>query len=92
MPTINQGSHIRIYNAEKKWTIHKDITCKKLRWTVSDIALSPDQRYLVRLLCIVLILSFLLCAVYSLTSSELTLFRITYMIPFFVNKNSHQCA
>uniref|UniRef100_A0A0E0C266 Uncharacterized protein n=1 Tax=Oryza meridionalis TaxID=40149 RepID=A0A0E0C266_9ORYZ len=41
-----RGSHIRIYNAEKKWTIHKDITCKKLRWTVSDIALSPDQRYL----------------------------------------------
>ncbi|KAG8045150.1 hypothetical protein GUJ93_ZPchr0008g13801 [Zizania palustris] len=41
-----RGSHIRIYNAEKKWTIHKDITCKKLRWTISDIDLSPDQRYL----------------------------------------------
>ncbi|XP_062211062.1 LEC14B homolog isoform X5 [Phragmites australis] len=41
-----RGSHIRIYNAEKKWKIHKDITCKRLRWTVSDIALSPDQRYL----------------------------------------------
>uniref|UniRef100_A0A0A9DHZ3 LEC14B n=1 Tax=Arundo donax TaxID=35708 RepID=A0A0A9DHZ3_ARUDO len=46
-----RGSHIRIYDAEKKWKIHKDITCKRLRWTVSDIALSPDQRYLVILLC-----------------------------------------
>lgn len=41
-----RGGHIRIYNADNKWKIHKDITCKKLRWTVSDIALSPDQRYL----------------------------------------------
>ncbi|KAK3164407.1 hypothetical protein QOZ80_1AG0017480 [Eleusine coracana subsp. coracana] len=41
-----RGSHIRIYDAEKKWKIHTDITCKRLRWTVSDIALSPDQRYL----------------------------------------------
>ncbi|VAH13546.1 unnamed protein product [Triticum turgidum subsp. durum] len=41
-----RGGHIRIYNADKKWKIHKDITCKSLRWTVSDIALSPDQQYL----------------------------------------------
>jgi len=51
-----RGSHIRIYNAEKKWKIHKDITCKRLRWTVSDIALSPDQRYLVNLSCIAFII------------------------------------
>ncbi|OEL32376.1 LEC14B-like protein [Dichanthelium oligosanthes] len=41
-----RGSHIRVYNSEKKWKVHKDITCKRLRWTVSDIALSPDQRFL----------------------------------------------
>ncbi|CAO2203547.1 unnamed protein product [Urochloa humidicola] len=41
-----RGSHIRVYNSEKNWKVHKDITCKRLRWTVSDIALSPDQRFL----------------------------------------------
>ncbi|KAL6615196.1 hypothetical protein ACP70R_037466 [Stipagrostis hirtigluma subsp. patula] len=41
-----RGSHIRVYNAEKKWKIQKDVICKRLRWTVSDVALSPDRRYL----------------------------------------------
>ncbi|CAL4949828.1 unnamed protein product [Urochloa decumbens] len=41
-----RGSHIRVYNSEKNWKVHKDITCKRLRWTVSDIALSPDQQFL----------------------------------------------
>ncbi|XP_039810063.1 LEC14B protein-like isoform X2 [Panicum virgatum] len=41
-----RGSHIRVYNSEKNWKVHKDITCKRLRWTISDIALSPDQRFL----------------------------------------------
>ncbi|KAG2597774.1 hypothetical protein PVAP13_5KG248600 [Panicum virgatum] len=41
-----RGSHIRVYNSEKNWKVHKDITCKRLRWTISDIALSPDQQFL----------------------------------------------
>ncbi|PUZ56559.1 hypothetical protein GQ55_5G330200 [Panicum hallii var. hallii] len=41
-----RGSHIRVYNSENNWKVHKDITCKRLRWTISDIALSPDQQFL----------------------------------------------
>ncbi|KAK3137524.1 hypothetical protein QOZ80_5BG0453440 [Eleusine coracana subsp. coracana] len=41
-----RGSRIRIYDAEKGWKVRKDISCRSLRWTVSDIALSPDQRFL----------------------------------------------
>ncbi|WZZ34582.1 hypothetical protein YC2023_017983 [Brassica napus] len=36
-----QGSHIRIYNVEKGWKVHKDILTKSLRWTVTDTSLSP---------------------------------------------------
>jgi WD repeat-containing protein 23 len=42
-----QGSHIRIYDVDRGWIIHKDIHAKSLRWTISDVSLSPDQRYLV---------------------------------------------
>ncbi|XP_066361270.1 LEC14B protein-like [Miscanthus floridulus] len=42
-----QGSHIRIYDADRGWSIHKDIHARCLRWTISDVSLSPDQRYLV---------------------------------------------
>jgi len=52
LPKYIQGSHIRVYNSEKNWKVHKDITCKRLRWTISDIALSPDQQFLVILLYI----------------------------------------
>ncbi|AQK95198.1 LEC14B homolog isoform X1 [Zea mays] len=41
-----RGSRIRVYDAEKGWKIHKDISCRSVHWTVSDIALSPDQRFL----------------------------------------------
>ncbi|CAL4910379.1 unnamed protein product [Urochloa decumbens] len=37
---------IRVYDAERGWKIHKDISCRSLQWTVSDIALSPDQQFL----------------------------------------------
>jgi DDB1- and CUL4-associated factor 11 len=46
----DKGSRIRIYDSEKGWKLRKDISCRSLRWTVSDIALSPDQRFLVRIL------------------------------------------
>ncbi|TVU19332.1 hypothetical protein EJB05_35476 [Eragrostis curvula] len=42
-----QGSHIRIYDVDRAWSIHKDIHARSLRWTISDVSLSPDQRYLV---------------------------------------------
>uniref|UniRef100_A0A804QQD1 Transducin family protein / WD-40 repeat family protein n=1 Tax=Zea mays TaxID=4577 RepID=A0A804QQD1_MAIZE len=41
-----QGSHIRIYDVDRGWSIHKDIHARCLRWTISDVSLSPDQRYL----------------------------------------------
>ncbi|KAH7301869.1 hypothetical protein KP509_23G046900 [Ceratopteris richardii] len=42
-----QERHIRIYNVDKRWSIKKDIQAKHLRWTVTDTALSHDQRFLV---------------------------------------------
>ncbi|KAL6910009.1 hypothetical protein ACP4OV_001267 [Aristida adscensionis] len=42
-----QGSHIRIYDVDRGFSIHKDIHARSLRWTISDVSLSPDQRYLV---------------------------------------------
>ena len=41
-----RGSRIRVYDADRGWKVHKNISCRSMRWTVSDIALSPDQRYL----------------------------------------------
>lgn len=42
-----QDRRIRIYNVEKNWEVQKDIQARNLRWTVTDTALSPDQRFLV---------------------------------------------
>ncbi|XP_026438120.1 LEC14B homolog [Papaver somniferum] len=42
-----QGSHIRIYDVENGWKVHKDIHARSLRWTITDTSLSPDQQYLV---------------------------------------------
>lgn len=42
-----QGSHIRIYDVDKDWKVHRDIHARNLRWTISDASLSPDQRFLV---------------------------------------------
>ncbi|KAJ1262861.1 hypothetical protein BS78_09G141300 [Paspalum vaginatum] len=41
------GSHIRIYDVDRGWITHKDIHARSLRWTISDVSLSLDQRYLV---------------------------------------------
>ncbi|CAL9048851.1 LEC14B homolog [Musa acuminata AAA Group] len=42
-----QGSRIRIYNVDNGWKVQKDINAQSLRWTITDTALSPDQRHLV---------------------------------------------
>ncbi|WOH01635.1 hypothetical protein DCAR_0521019 [Daucus carota subsp. sativus] len=42
-----QGSHIRIYDVDKKWKVHKNIIAQSLRWTVTDTSFSPDQQHLV---------------------------------------------
>ncbi|CAK9218686.1 unnamed protein product [Sphagnum troendelagicum] len=42
-----QDRRIRIYNVDRGWTVQKDILARNLRWTVTDSALSPDQRFLV---------------------------------------------
>jgi hypothetical protein len=41
------GSDIRIYDVDRGWSVHKDIHTRRLRRTISDVSLSPDQRYLV---------------------------------------------
>lgn len=48
---LKQESNIKIYNVDKNWKIQKDIETKALRWTITDTSLSPDQRFLVSLLC-----------------------------------------
>lgn len=42
-----QERHIRVYNVDDGWTIKKDILARQLRWTVTDTALSNDQRFLI---------------------------------------------
>nr|PNR62558.1 hypothetical protein PHYPA_000982 [Physcomitrium patens] len=42
-----QDRRIIIYNVENDWAIQKDIQARNLRWTITDTALSPDQRFLV---------------------------------------------
>uniref|UniRef100_A0ACD5THF5 Uncharacterized protein n=2 Tax=Avena sativa TaxID=4498 RepID=A0ACD5THF5_AVESA len=44
---LTVGSHIRIYDVDKDWKVHRDIHARNLRWTISDASLSPDQRFLV---------------------------------------------
>jgi hypothetical protein len=56
----DKGSRIRVYNADRGWRIHKDISCRSLQWTVSDIALSPDQQFLVSILIIEFLLDWIL--------------------------------
>lgn len=36
-----------MYQVDRGWSLHKDINCKELRWTVTDTAISPDQKFLV---------------------------------------------
>lgn len=42
-----QDQRIRLYNVEDGWSLRKDIIARNLRWTITDTALSPDQRFLV---------------------------------------------
>ncbi|CAK9151000.1 unnamed protein product [Ilex paraguariensis] len=44
--TAFQGSHIKIFNVDRGWKVHKNILAKSLRWTVTDTSLSPNQQYL----------------------------------------------
>lgn len=43
----SQEHHIRVYNVDQNWSIKKDIRARQLRWTVTDTALSHDQRFLI---------------------------------------------
>ncbi|KAG6525691.1 hypothetical protein ZIOFF_015657 [Zingiber officinale] len=52
-----KGSLIKIYNVEKGWKVQKDINARSLRWTITDTALSPDQRQLVNFNMIPLVYS-----------------------------------
>uniref|UniRef100_A0A0A9EW72 LEC14B n=1 Tax=Arundo donax TaxID=35708 RepID=A0A0A9EW72_ARUDO len=36
---VFQGSHIRIYDVDRGWNMHKDIHARSLRWTISDVSL-----------------------------------------------------
>lgn len=52
---LQQESHIKIYDVDHGWKVHKDIRARSLRWTITDTCLSPDRRFLVRLLTRLLI-------------------------------------
>eukprot|EP00898_Chlorokybus_atmophyticus_P002883 jgi/Chlat1/3596/Chrsp234S03581 len=42
-----QDRRIRLYDVYNSWKLRKDIVARNLRWTVTDTAISPDQRFLV---------------------------------------------
>lgn len=44
-----QDRRIRIYDCDggRSWKMRKNVIARNLRWTVTDTALSPDQRFLV---------------------------------------------
>ena len=42
-----QDRNIRVYEVEHGWRMRKDVRAKNIRWTITDTALSPDQRFLV---------------------------------------------
>ncbi|KAK1351796.1 Apoptotic protease-activating factor 1 [Heracleum sosnowskyi] len=42
-----QESHIRIYNVDRGWKVQKDIRARSLRWTITDVSLSPNKSFLV---------------------------------------------
>ncbi|CAI5474415.1 unnamed protein product [Closterium sp. Yama58-4] len=42
-----QDRRIRVYDVDRGWSLRKDVIARNLRWTITDTALSPDQRFLV---------------------------------------------
>eukprot|EP00271_Cylindrocystis_brebissonii_P003415 TRINITY_DN14373_c0_g1_i1.p1 TRINITY_DN14373_c0_g1~~TRINITY_DN14373_c0_g1_i1.p1 ORF type:complete len:674 (-),score=99.36 TRINITY_DN14373_c0_g1_i1:561-2582(-) len=42
-----QDQRIRVYDVDKGWMVKKDVSARQIRWTITDTALSPDQRFLV---------------------------------------------
>ncbi|CAI5996205.1 unnamed protein product [Closterium sp. NIES-65] len=42
-----QDRRIRVYDVDRGWALRKDVIARNLRWTITDTALSPDQRFLV---------------------------------------------
>jgi WD repeat-containing protein 23 len=38
---------VRLYDVEAGWKVRKDVRTRMTRWTITDTALSPDQRFLV---------------------------------------------
>jgi hypothetical protein len=37
---------VRLYDVEAGWALRKDVQARMARWTVTDTAISPDQRFL----------------------------------------------
>ncbi|KAG2423726.1 hypothetical protein HXX76_015115 [Chlamydomonas incerta] len=42
-----QDRRVRLYDVEQGWRLRKDITTRMCRWTITDTAVSPDQRFVV---------------------------------------------
>ena len=36
-----QERRIRVYEVEHNWRLRKEISCRNLRWTITDTAISP---------------------------------------------------
>ena len=46
-PLPPRAGRVRLYEVGNKWRVKKDVICRLLRWTVTDTAISPDNRFLV---------------------------------------------
>jgi hypothetical protein len=44
---VLQDRRVRLYDTNHCWKVRKDVTTRMTRWTITDTALSPDQRLLV---------------------------------------------
>lgn len=42
-----QDQRVRVYDVERDWRLRKDVQARASRWTITDTAMSPDQRYLI---------------------------------------------
>eukprot|EP00897_Mesotaenium_endlicherianum_P005429 jgi/Mesen1/4914/ME000246S04139 len=42
-----QERRILLYNVDRGWSLRKDVVARNLRWTITDTAVSPDQRFLI---------------------------------------------
>jgi WD repeat-containing protein 23 len=45
-PPLLQDKRVRLYDVDNGWQLRKDVQARMARWTVTDAAISHDQRFL----------------------------------------------